>query len=142
LSLLASTGADVYRVEPVIRSFDKRWMGFGLLDGADLRNCFEERRKFSPLDAELGTELWDAFRHRDNGRLIELGKTYSHCFPYLEEVCKAAIEMDTRPAELIREIQADGTTTFEEIFPEFTHRAGVYGYGDLQVRLLLDKLSS
>lgn len=141
LSRLAGSGAVIYRVEPLTLSDDDRWKGFGLADLVGLRRYYDARNRFSAADIELGHELWNAYRRDDLGALIELGKTYSPCFPYLEEVCEAALERDTLPIDLITEIRSGGMTTFEDIFPEFTRRAGVYGYGDLQVKRLLDKLA-
>ena len=37
-------------------------------------------------------------------------------------------------------IVEEGATDFEKIFTEFTRRAGEYGFGDLQVQNLLDRL--
>ena len=58
----------------------------------------------------------------------------------MNQVCKAAIEKDTRPKQILDEIMGEGITDFSEIFPEFTRRAGVYGYGDLQVERLMDQM--
>jgi hypothetical protein len=142
LSLLSGTDALTYRVEPSVRQIEDRWKGFGSLDAGDLRRCYEARKQMSAEDVELGTDLWNAYRHDDRGALIELSRSYSPRFPYLEEVCDAALERDSRPAEIIAEIQALGIKEFDQIFPEFVDRAGVYGYGDLQVKRLLDQLST
>ncbi len=143
LWLLSETGATVYRVEPVILDYENRWLGFGKLEAADLQKCFDRRTAFSAEDIKLGVDLWNAYRKDDKNRLAELGgnphgsKGVS-CFPYLAEVVAAAIEKDTRPAEIVAEIQFEGKTEFEDIFPEFTRRAGVYGFGDLQVKRIME----
>src|SRR5204862_6955157 len=95
------------------------------------------RTEFTAEDISLGAALWNAYRNGDNAKLAELSTTASACFPYLKEVCEAAIEKDIRPAEIIAEIQFEGKTELEDVFPEFTKRAGVYGFGDLQVKRLL-----
>ena len=138
LDLLRNTESEVYRVEPIVRTFDDRWKGFGKLDAADLQKCFAARTKFSADDIQLGSDLWNAFRHEDNARLLLLGDRDSKCFPYLKEVCEAAVERETRPREILRSITKDNTD-FGEIFMEFTKQAGVYGYGDSQVESLLEK---
>ncbi len=142
LSLLSMTGADVYRVEPAVLEPADRWKGLAAVDVAGLRKCFDARVEYSPDDIRLGVDLWNAFRHSNYGRLTELAETESNCFPYLKEVCEAAIDKDTRPAEVLAEIQFEGKTEFEDIFPEFSRRAGVYGFGDLQVKRILDRMSS
>ncbi len=140
LWLLRETGAAVFRVEPVVLKDDERWDGFGYLDFAELQKCYGRRVRFTPKEIELGADLWNAFRKNDHEKLIELSKAEQKCFPYLAEVCEAAIERDTRPAEIIAEIQFEGKTELDEVFPEFKRRAGVYGFGDLQVSRLLDQV--
>jgi len=139
LWLLSETKASVYRVEPIVRSEADRWLGFGGLDAHELNVCFNARTQFSAIDIALGAGLWDAFRTKDNARLADLSASTSPCFPYLREVCEAAIEKDTRPREIIAEIQFEGNTEFDDIFPEFIRRAGEYGFGDLQVRRLMER---
>ena len=137
LWLLSETGAKIYRVEPIVRSSDDKWLGFGNLTAGELMTCVGTRTEFTVQDIALGAELWNAYRKNDQAKLAELSTTTSACFPYLKEVCEAAIEKDTRPAEIIAEIQFEGKIEFEDIFAEFTKRAGVYGFGDLQVKQLL-----
>ncbi len=138
LSLLSETEAKVYRVEPIGLDVAKRWDGFGFFDAGDLRACAELRTKLSTGDVELGTKLWNAYRRRDHSTLRELAKTESEAFPYLAEVIAAAIDQDIEPLEVVRSITAGGETDFAKIFAEFKRRAGVYGYGDVQVQRLLD----
>jgi len=137
LSLLAGSGAAIFRVEPSILGKNDRWEGFGQAGPDELNRCFETRRLFVEADIKLGADLWEAFRRRDRVRLRELSDSPSTLFPYLKEVCDAAIEKETRPAEIVAEIMSEGITDFAELFPEFKRRAGVYGYGDLQVESLM-----
>jgi hypothetical protein len=140
LSLLAETQATLFRVEPILLSPENRWKGFGSMISDDLQKCFEARSKFDPADIKLGSDLWDAFRNRDFDRLRQLGETRSERFPYLEEVCNAAAEIETKPKEILREIIASGTKEISDAFPEFVRRAGVYGFGDAQVERILTTL--
>lgn len=140
LWLLNETQATVFRVEPIVLMENNRWDGFGRLDTSELQTCFDKRTAFTREDITLGADLWNAYRKGDHGRLIELSTTASVCFPYLAEVCEAAVEKDVRPAEIIAEIQFEGKSEFSDIFPEFSRRAGVYGLGDLQVQRILDGL--
>lgn len=139
LWLLSETGARVYRVEPIVRSESDRWLGFGKLTSEDLKTCFNARTEFPAEDIALGAKLWNAYRKNDNAKLAELSGSMSTCFPYLREVCEAAIEKDSRPREIIAEIQFEGKTEFEDIVPEFSRRAGVYGFGDLQVKRIIER---
>jgi hypothetical protein len=137
LDLLKNSDAAVFRVEPLNVSPDDIWKGFGKLDAAELVNCHEGRTQFSAEDIAIGSKLWTAFRESDAGELFQLGEHRSPCFPFLREVCEAAAEIDTRPMDIVREIKSAGKDDVESVFPEFQKRAGVYGFGDLQVELLL-----
>ncbi len=138
--LLSETGATVYRVEPCVRSEEDRWLGFGKLDSKDVEKCFEQKTRLTEEEIALGADLWNAYQKGDNVRLKELATSEQTCFPHLAEVCKAAIYKDTRPQEILAEIQFEGKNKLEDIFPEFTKRAGVYGLGDLQVEKLIERL--
>ena len=131
---------NIYRVAPLNASPDDVWKGFGRHDAPMLNECFQERTKFTAEDVEKGRELWDAFRKRDSERLLELGNYRSARFPFLKETSTAAAEIETRPKAILKEITATGASDIETVFPEFQKRAGVYGYGDLQVERLLEKL--
>jgi hypothetical protein len=142
LWLLRTTKADVYRVEPIGLDEAERWDGFAKFKSDDLKAAFELRSKFADEQRACGVSLWDAYRKKDLSKLSEVASDTHECFPYLGEVVAAATEQDIRPLEVIREIKAGGENDFGKIFIEFKKRAGVYGYGDVQVQRLLDQLSS
>ncbi len=137
LDLLKDSEAAVFRVEPLNVSPDDIWKGFGKLDAADLVNCLEGRTRFSEEDIDVGSRLWAAFRNHNAIELLRLGEHRSPCFPFLKEVCEAAVEIDTRPIDIVRQLKSAGKEDIENVFPEFQKRAGVYGFGDLQVEQLL-----
>ncbi len=138
LELLKDSEAEIFRVEPMNASPDDIWKGFGKYDAARLINCYEGRSRFSKEDIDTGSLLWSAFREGDLAELRRLGEYRSPCFPFLKEVCEAAAELDSRPAEIVRELKAGGLNEIESLFPEFQKRAGVYGFGDLQVERLIE----
>jgi hypothetical protein len=141
LSLLKDTGAVIYRVEPLGRAVEKRWDGFGGFTAEEMRAAFELRTRLSQEQVQLGAELWQAYRTKDHVQLKRLAaKCDTDCFPYLKEVAAAAAEEDIHPLEILKEIRSRGETEFPKIFEEFRKRAGVYGYGDTQVRQLLERL--
>ena len=142
MSLLKDTGATVYRIEPIGLDEADRWNGFGKFNSDALKAAFELRTQLTAEDLHFAASLWDAYRTKDNDKLRELAAGEHDAFPCLGEVAAAAAEENIRPAEIVREIQAGGETEFEKIFEEFKKRAGVYGYGDLQVQKLVDQSSS
>jgi hypothetical protein len=142
LYLLHDTKAGVYRVAPVVRTAEDVWQGFGELGAADLQKCFDERVKFTEKDVSLGANLWQAYQNGDYEKLEQFSKIESSCFPRLKEACRAEIEKSFRPQKVLQEIIADGgSKNFAEVFSEFSKRAGVYGFGDAQVkRMMPEKL--
>ncbi len=139
LDLLKGSDVRVFRIEPLNASPDDIWKGFGKLEAVDLVNCYEGRTQFSEEDIAMGSRLWEAFRQEVLDELRRLGEYRSPCFPFLKEVCEAAAEIGSRPAAIVRELKASGLNEPESLFLEFQKRAGVYGYGDLQVARLLQE---
>jgi hypothetical protein len=135
--LLRETAAEMFRVAPSVVTENEIWNGFGKLNADDLKRCFSQRVKFAAADIALGTELWTAYQHRDYAKLRELSQIESRCYPFLREACEAEIEKDFRPKQVIEELQRQGFDDFGEVFAAFREKAGVYGYGDAQVRRIL-----
>jgi hypothetical protein len=50
--------------------------------------------------------------------------------------------MESRPRQLLQQIQSSGKDDFREVFKEFSAQAGIYGFGDTQVRKLLADLKA
>ena len=140
LNELKDTGAPIFRVAPVNLEPDDVWKGFGEHTSDDLAAAFELRTPVSSEDLEQGAKLWKAFRHREGSILRKLGEYRSPAMPFLKEVAEAASEIDSRPLQIVREIRSEGFSTIDEVFSEFKKRAGVYGFGDLQVERLRDSI--
>jgi hypothetical protein len=142
LSLLRDTGATVYRVEPLGRDVEDRWDGFGEFSGEEMKAAFELRTRLSTEQVHLAAELWEAYRSKDHLALKRLAeKCDTDCFPYLREIVAAAAEQDIQPREVVKEIVLGlGSKELKDVFPEFKKRAGVYGYGNVQVQQLIDQL--
>ena len=137
LDLVKNSEATVFRVAPVNLAPDKIWDGFGQSTETELFECFESRIQFSKQDISVASELWNAFRVRDNETIRRLADYRSGCLPFLREVCDAAVELNSRPVEVVKELKAEGLNELEDVFPEFRKRAGVYGFGDSQVESIL-----
>lgn len=142
MDLIGDTMADVYRVLPPVGDEADKWKGFGTLPPEELGRCYSERIAVTTVDLQFGARLWDAYRTGEIERFARLCEQHSATFPYLGEVCEAAIAINERPREILRDITSNGKKEFSDIFAEFGKRAGVYGFGDSQVRRLLDEIYS
>ncbi|HEY2846616.1 MAG TPA: hypothetical protein VGI80_02300, partial [Pyrinomonadaceae bacterium] len=132
LSLVEHSGAAIYRVSPADLSYEDRWNGFG--NAAMLRHSFTHRVRLTEQEIKLGADLWRAFKRRDLEKVLHLTATSSAAYPHLDEGGRAAAGLDSIPAEIIDEIKSEGINNFSEIFLEFRRRAGVFGFGDAQVK--------
>ncbi|MEY2706213.1 MAG: hypothetical protein RL407_2275 [Bacteroidota bacterium] len=136
----------IYRVFPPDAPTEKRWRGFAKASPEELELGYMEKVLFAPTDLELGQKLWSAYRQGDELGLLELSKSQSICFRKLEEVCHAQVDrlkidpLQRRPEKAILKILEDGITDFDKVFALFSDREGIYGYGDLQVKVLFDYL--
>jgi hypothetical protein len=140
LHALKDSGAQVFRVAPVNLEPDDVWKGFAEHGPNDLQTAFDSRIEMTSEDVEQGAELWNAYRKSDRSALRTLGEYRSPALPFLKEVTQAGAEVDKLPKQIVRELRSEGLSTLDEVFPEFRRRAGVYGFGNLQVQRLLDSV--
>jgi hypothetical protein len=137
---------NVLVVYPSFLNEHEKWKEFGHANAADLIESFSNRIRFNDSDLKLGKDLWTAYKNNDLHQLKELSKNQSACFPYLREVCEAHIdrfssgEKKGRPEQVIEDIVQNVSTDFKIVFKEFFEREGIYGFGDLQLKQLYDKV--
>lgn len=141
----ASPQLKIYRVFPTEPAQD-HWRGFGEADVASLEQAYAQRVQFHQTDLELGLALWEAFRSKDLKQLQVLSHQPSACFNRLPEVVQAHIDRFAtngqlgRPERLIAEILKDNPEDFNSIFKAFGQKAGVYGFGDVQVKVMYERV--
>lgn len=145
LTLLSNrTNVRLYRVFPVIENITETWKGFGKATPEKLEKAFASKVLFKNKDIELGIKLWNAYQKGDFKELKALSKQESNCFDYLEKVCQAHIDrfpLDSslsRPEKVLKEIMKTHPSDFNSIFAEFSEQEGIYGFGDLQIKRLLN----
>ena len=128
------------------RTSKQFWNGFGPANSNQLRICFAERTPLNNVDLQLGQDLWTAYKSGNLEGLIHLAKNQSSAFPYLQEVIKAHVDRfpqdgtKGRPEKVIEDIIKNVSTDFHEVFKEFWNRESIYGFGDIQLKHLYDKV--
>lgn len=111
-----------------------------------LEQAYASKIQFTTGDIELGKYLWTAYQQGDLNQLGKLAKSNSDCFEYLEEVCQAHIDRFPpdkslgRPDRVVKEIIETTSKEFQTVFAEFSNRDGIYGFGDLQIKSIYDRL--
>lgn len=145
LSVLSKqSNLKVFRIFPIIENGEP-WKGFGNANTDSLAKAFSSKVKFQQKDIDLGVNLWDAYQKNNFKQLKELSTNRSNCFEYLEEVCQAHIDRFPsnnslgKPEQLIRDLINTKSIEFHEVFQAFSERAGIYGFGDLQVKSIFER---
>ena len=124
------------------------WNGFGQANAADLKICYDGRILLSEVELQLGHDLWTAYKSNNLEELIRLSKIPSPAFPYLQQVVNAHAErfpkdgIKGRPERVLEDIIKNRSTDFHKVFEEFWNRESIYGFGDVQLRHLYDKVMS
>jgi|UniRef100_UPI0040474BAC hypothetical protein len=136
----------LFRVFPPPSMTENRWTGFGQASLDSLEDCYQQRIPLTTLDVKLGKALWEAYGSQNWKEFKNLACQTSPCFHSLVEVCQAQLDrlpgLDNlgKPERILHEILTSGVTDFPQLFQEFSLQAGIYGFGDLQVKAMLDSL--
>ncbi|MEP7269604.1 MAG: hypothetical protein ABI844_18455 [Saprospiraceae bacterium] len=141
-----SEADQVYLVYPSYLSQEIRWEDFGNATTENLLYCQEHKITMDKSDLAFGAELWNAYSRSDFSELKRLSSVPSTCFPYLAEVVQAHLDRYSqdgdlpKPEQTILEIMTSGSPDFETLFPIFSSKMGVYGFGDSQVREIYERV--
>ncbi len=133
LWLCADCDAKIYRVFPDSNSWSCSF--------SNLNKCFESRKSLTSNDFSLGKQLWKLFRENDFEGIKKISETKTDCFNKLSEICNALLEKNQKPKTVLLEIIKDGEKDFSKIFSEFQQKAGIYGFGDTQVKNILREIT-
>lgn len=127
---------NIYRIFPKA-SKENQWKGFSDSDRFDLEEALTSKVLFKQKDLELGLNLWEAYQsnHQNKKQLSEI---QSDCFHFLPELITTY--QDINPKVFIKNLILNGITDFSEVFKKFREELGIFGFGDLQVKLIYDKV--
>ncbi|WP_211277477.1 DUF1835 domain-containing protein [Nonlabens spongiae] len=117
--------------------------GFGGLTTAELVEVFERKTGLTALDDLAG--IWEFYQKNDLDNLAKTEHRLKNSHPFIPAAVEAHIARiptagnQGRPTQSLLQIMDDlNTTDFGTIFREFCKREPIYGYGDVQVKKLLD----
>ncbi|REC48749.1 DUF1835 domain-containing protein [Candidatus Chryseobacterium massiliense] len=128
---------NIYRIFPKA-SKENQWKGFSDSDRFDLEKTLTSRVLFKQKDLELGQNLWEAYQSNRQNKLKQLSEIQSDCFRFLPELITAY--QNINPEVFIQNLIQNGITDFSEVFEKFRDELGIFGFGDLQVKLIYDKV--
>lgn len=131
----------IYFVSP----FEKvGWWGFAGMSPDNLKKAYQEKDLLSHKNINDLADCWTSYKSNNNEELLRISESIN--IPFFKDVVRAHIDRNLnngfgRPEMSLKEIISEKQTTdFKIIFPEFIKREGIYGFGDLQVKKMLNEI--
>lgn len=119
--------------------------GFGGLSEIELVTAYEMRIRLT--DLEKIAALWQLYQDDNTQKMLKYAEELEQQYPFLLVAVKAHIDRIPvngklgRPLESLKAIVNElKTEEFGKVFQEFCKRESIYGFGDLQVKRLYDKI--
>lgn len=135
-----NTPNSVFLVRPQKHSM----YGFGGLDTQELELLFQNKKEVKEIKAF--SDLWTAYQSNELEVLTQLAEELT-LYPFIANAVKAHIERNPfgqdggRPIKVLKEIIDElGDDSFGSVFQEFNRRESIYGFGDLQVKRMFDRI--
>lgn len=129
----------------LIRPDTQNQYGFAGLNKADLISVYKKKTALSDLNRI--SSLWDSYQSNDIKSLLKTSRLLKDSYPFIFNAVSAHIDRIPskgklgKPTESLIQIMKElGTDDFEKVFQEFNQREHIYGFGDLQVKRLLDEI--
>lgn len=135
---------DLYLVSPNVDS----WQGFGAMSDEDLESAFQLKKRITPEDQIEITQLWKAFQNSNWKKLKNHASSLSVEIANLENVIQAHIErfpddksMGRPQKSLMKIVSECEHASFGTVFRKFSEMEGIYGFGDLQVKHIMEQMN-
>jgi hypothetical protein len=133
-----------------VRSTSMKY-GFAALDQKGLTDAFETRKKFNIEDLLTLSALWRAYAKKDYAGIRGLFHKARKIDPIFNEVIQAVLDAElineeskrNRPEESMLQILialGEDRSHFGKAFNQFCEKEAIYGFGDLQVKRIYDKV--
>lgn len=130
-----------------IKPKSNNWWGFGGMSPEELVDAYVQKIPISNIELQQLNLCWEAFQRKDFSGLKRLAASLVQTFPQIEAVVQAHIdrfpenEQWGRPEKRLSDIlKAHSNWSFGQIFRAFNETEGIYGFGDLQVKELYQKV--
>lgn len=131
----------------LIRPEDDLLYGFGGMDQEALVRAHESRIAIDKTNLKRFDALWLAYKKNDLTTMSSISNELKEVFPFVEKAVEAHIERHPvdgslpRPQKALKEIMNElQTREFIPVFHAFHKRESIYGFGDLQVKKMMDKM--
>jgi hypothetical protein len=124
------------------------WNAFGPATANQLIQSFNDRILLTEIDIQLGQQLWKAYKNANLTELKSLSNNQPPAFPWLMEVIQAHIDRfpkggeKGRPEKVLEDIINTHPADLQTVFQEFWKKESIYGFGDIQLKHLYDKIQA
>lgn len=132
---------SIYLVRP--KQFT--WYGFGGLNKEELIQIYQEKKEIKEL-TEIAA-LWNFYQKGDLENLKMKSNQLASRYSFIKTAVQAHIERiptednPGRPIQSLKNIMKEfQTKDFGLIFREFSRRESIYGFGDTQVKRMVDEI--
>lgn len=129
------------------RPGEKSPYGFHAFSNEELQELYQNRQPV--YDLTKFTALWSAYQNNYLLTLRQRAKELQNDWPFVLPAAEAVIALSPtdgshgRPYETMKTIMKElDTKEFRPVFHEFSKREAIYGFGDLQVKRLYEKVLS
>lgn len=133
----------MYLVEPPSRD----WRGFGGMSEEALSQAFSDARLLGPADVEVYKEAFKLYVGKEAAVMHDY-TNQDGLDPTVKEALEAELtrlpDADGQVAlhQIVKDLHKEEQGDFSKIFKRFSKTYGIYGMGDFQFKILLEKLTS
>jgi len=135
---------ELKRTNPVflVRPTKGNEYNFGKMTDGDLKISFGQKTKIKNDELEKFLLLWIAYRQNNTNEMISIAQSLHTKFPFVEPAVNAHISKNSgKPEKSLKQIVKElNTKDFVPVFREFCKRETIYGFGDMQVKRMFDKI--
>jgi hypothetical protein len=120
---------------------------FAEMNESELIEAYKNKTKIEVSETRMIGELWNFYQMNDFEKMINNAEKLHSKFSFLLPAIQAHIDripVGGKPGRvtqtLLNIINDLGTTEFIPVFKEFSKRETIYGFGDTQIKRLLDEI--
>lgn len=131
----------------LVRPSSSLELGFGGMNRDELIIAYQNKVLLSHSQFKKLSQLWPAYQNGDLEKLKAIGHELIENFPYLLPAIQAhigRIPVEGKPGRPIQSLaqilKENSENDFATIFRIFSQKEAIYGFGDLQVKRLLEQL--
>ena len=121
--------------------------GFGGMSEDGLIQAFQKKQLINEEALEALSQLWEAYVNKAYKSMLQIANRYTAELPFLEAAVQAEADrhpLSSRPSKpeeaLLNIIKGAPDKGFGHAFRTFHEQLPIYGFGDLQVKRMYDKL--